>query len=202
MITRPLGLTGLRVAPRGSRRGLRLTRSGSNLDNSAPAPRGLECRNETPPEVARVGRSMGRKWVGGRHRVARVGRSMGRKWVGGRHRSDRFSRWSALATLGAVCIGFATPALASPLPGGNVVLKVLSTRADLVSGGTARLEVGLPAGTAPSSLSIDLDGTNVASEFALRQNHKIEGLLSGLRLGANTLTARLPDGRGAPLTIT
>ena len=127
---------------------------------------------------------------------------MGRKWVGGRHHSDRFSRWSALATVGAVCIGFATPALASPLPGGNVVLKVLSTRADLVSGGTALLEVGLPAGTAPSSLSIDLDGTNVASEFALRQNHKIEGLLSGLRLGANTLTARLPDGRGARLTIT
>jgi len=46
-------------------------------------------------------------------------------------------------------------------------------------------------------------GTNdITSDFALRPNDRYEGLVTGLEVGANTLTAQLPSGAGARLTIT
>ncbi len=83
-----------------------------------------------------------------------------------------------------------------------VRIAVLSTRADLVSGGEALTQVVLPAGTSPSSATVSLDGRNVTGEFAMRANGRFEGLLSGLRNGANQLVARIPGGYGARLTIT
>lgn len=79
---------------------------------------------------------------------------------------------------------------------------MLSTRADLVSGGEALVQVFLPPGAQAAQTKLDLGGRDVTGEFAMRANGKFEGLVTGLGDGPNVLTARLPDGYGAHLTIT
>src|SRR5689334_18112164 len=108
---------------------------------------------------------------------------------------------SVLAALG-VAIGVAagaTPARAAVAQG--LQINVLSTRADLVSGGQALTSIGLPAGTAPSAVKVSLNGNDVTSQFAERPNGQFEGLLSGLTPGSNTVTASLPSGTAASATI-
>ena len=83
-----------------------------------------------------------------------------------------------------------------------VQITTLSVRADLVSGGEVLTQVILPPGARPSQAKITLGSRDVTRQFALRPNHKLEGLLTGLRNGTTVLTARLPDGYGARLTIT
>jgi len=78
---------------------------------------------------------------------------------------------------------------------------VLSNRADLISGGDALVEIKWPAGANPAFAKIALNGGLINSAFALRANGKYQGLVTGLREGANLLTARLP-GSGAQITIT
>ncbi len=82
-----------------------------------------------------------------------------------------------------------------------VQIKVLSTRPDLVSAGEALTQIVLPPGVRPASVRLELGTRNVGRQFAVRANGKFEGLVTGLRLGANLLTARLPSGYGARLTI-
>ena len=84
---------------------------------------------------------------------------------------------------------------------GVTVINVLSNRADLVSGGDALVEVVPPSGANPA-YHVDLNGTDVTPMFAVRPNGRYEGLVTGLVNGANLLTATLPDGSGAYITIT
>lgn len=77
-------------------------------------------------------------------------------------------------------------------------IKVLSNRADLVSGGDALVEVIPPP---PAGTSIDLDGSDVSSAFATNGDGRFIGLVTGLALGGNVLTVTLPDTSGASLTI-
>src|SRR3954470_22031572 len=93
--------------------------------------------------------------------------------------------------------------LASTAHAAPVVIKTLSVRADLVSGGHVLTEVVLPRGARTSAVQhVSLNGRDVSRQFGLRANHRYEGLLSGLRLGANSVVAKLRDGRGARLTVT
>ena len=78
---------------------------------------------------------------------------------------------------------------------------VLSTRPDLVSGGEALVQVVLPPHTSPAAARVLLNGSSVTREFAQRANGKFEGLLTGLRPGANHLQVDLPGGYGARLTV-
>jgi hypothetical protein len=80
-------------------------------------------------------------------------------------------------------------------------IEVLSTRANLVSGGVALTQVQLPAGTDPSTVTVGLNGSNVTNQFAQRPNGAFEGLLSGLVVGSNTVTASLPNGTSTQATI-
>jgi hypothetical protein len=89
----------------------------------------------------------------------------------------------------------------SPAIGQSLAIQTLSNRADLISGGDALTQVVLPAGTNPASVVVQLNGTNVTNAFAMRANQAYEGLLTGLRLGANTVTATA-GGHVAQLTIT
>ena len=85
--------------------------------------------------------------------------------------------------------------------GAGVEIKVLSNRADLVSGGDALVEVVLPTGAAVEGLRVDVDGRDVSSSFKQRADGRVVGLISGLKDGDNVVTAR--NGRaGARLTIT
>src|SRR5205823_3648669 len=64
------------------------------------------------------------------------------------------------------------------------------------------VEVVIPAGVAASDVRVDADGRDVTSAFAVRADGRFYGLLTGLVDGPNIVTARLPDGSGARLTVT
>src|SRR5581483_3408296 len=104
--------------------------------------------------------------------------------------------WAALVTLGGA--GACASAAAAA---GYPALQVLSTRADLVSGGDALVAISLPAGVAPSKARVLLGGRDITSAFALRPDGRFEGLVTGLKLGANRLAAIVPGGHGASLRI-
>ena len=64
----------------------------------------------------------------------------------------------------------------------------------------ARRRDGSPRPT--RDVRVDVDGTDVTSAFAVRPNGRFEGLVTGLKVGANTLTVRDADGAGKRITIT
>src|SRR4051812_44050522 len=80
-------------------------------------------------------------------------------------------------------------------------IQVLSDRADLISAGDALVAVSYDKGVDPAGIHVTLGSSDITSDFALRENGRYEGLVSGLVLGANTLQAKLPSGRGARTTI-
>lgn len=84
----------------------------------------------------------------------------------------------------------------APVPGqmGDASIKVLSNRADLISGGDALIEVVTPAGTAANTVVMTLNGTDVSNQFALRENGRLMAQLTGLKLGDNSLSARIGNG--------
>jgi hypothetical protein len=98
--------------------------------------------------------------------------------------------WAALAA-GAPA-AFAAPSLA---------IEVLSTRADLVSGGQALAAIELPRGTAGVPVRVELNGQDVSNEFATRPNGQFEGLLTGLREGSNVLSASAGPAGSRQITI-
>ena len=87
---------------------------------------------------------------------------------------------------------------AAPAPGTAPQIRVLSNRADLVSGGDALVEIVVPAGA--GAPTVDANGRNVTSAFRRLGNGRVLGLVTGLRVGSNTLTARA-GGRAARLTV-
>ncbi|MES2883839.1 MAG: DUF6351 family protein [Pseudomonadota bacterium] len=116
--------------------------------------------------------------------------------------------WLAAASLLAACGNSAksAPALtgsdAAALPAGTPEVKVLSNRADLISGGDALVEVLLPAEVKASDLRMTLDGKDITSSFALRPNGRYMGLVTGMvDRSSNLLKARLPNGRGSEITV-
>jgi hypothetical protein len=96
-----------------------------------------------------------------------------------------------------VSLGVVIAAWLAP-PAAAVEIQVVSNRADLVSGGDALVDV---SGADPATVRVDVDGRDVTGAFAVRPNGRFQGLLTGLRLGENLVTARLPDGVGARITI-
>ncbi len=89
-------------------------------------------------------------------------------------------------------------------PGGSssaLEIKVLSNRADLVSGGDALVEIVVPQATTADDLRVDVDGRDVSSSFKQRADSRVVGLLTGLKDGVNVVIARLGSS-GARLTIT
>lgn len=105
--------------------------------------------------------------------------------------------WTAAIVLAIGASVGLGPAAAS----GAVEIKVLSNRADLVSGGNALVEIVLPAGVDPAAVTVHVDGRNVTHEFARRDNGRYVGLVTGLAPGENSLTASTPAG-GASIVIT
>ncbi len=88
------------------------------------------------------------------------------------------------------------PATAAAAAGNPPTIQVLSTRADLVSGGEALVAVST------SRARVRLGTRDITSAFAVRADGRFEGLVTGLKLGRNVLTAVAPGRRGARLVIT
>ncbi len=91
---------------------------------------------------------------------------------------------------------------AADAAGDALTLKVLSNRADLVSGGDALVEVLLPEGADAKTLRMELDGQDISSAFALRENGRYMGLVTGMADSKTSrLAARLPNGSGSVIDI-
>jgi hypothetical protein len=105
--------------------------------------------------------------------------------------------------LGAVLSSCGDSSLSSGNSAGNpgAVIKVLSNRADLVSGGNALVEVDPPAGTDVSMLRLNLNGTDVTQQFSVGANGQYMGLVSGLVNGSNVLSVQGAGLQNASMTI-
>jgi hypothetical protein len=90
-------------------------------------------------------------------------------------------------------------AAAKPKP---IQIKTLSNRADLISDGQALVQIRLPKGARAKGLHVSVGKRDVSDAFARRANGRIEGVIDGLKLGANRVVATAPRARGASLTIT
>lgn len=81
-------------------------------------------------------------------------------------------------------------------------IRVLSSRADLVTGDDALVEVVLPKDAQVGSLQVRLGDKDITSSFAARSDGRVKGLVQGLQIGPNTLTATLDGGRPVSLQLT
>jgi hypothetical protein len=61
--------------------------------------------------------------------------------------------------------------------GAGLEIKVLSNRADLVSGGDALVEVVLPKSAAADGLRVDVDGRDISSSFKQGTDARVVGLV-------------------------
>jgi hypothetical protein len=94
-------------------------------------------------------------------------------------------------------------ALAAPVQAASSLeVNVLSNRADVISAGDALVEVKIPAGVDSSAVQVFDDDRDVTSSFGRRLNGRFEGLVTGLSIGPNVLTARAPGLADATLTVT
>ena len=92
---------------------------------------------------------------------------------------------------------------------GDHDIVVLSNRADMVSGGDALVELVVPFGIKRAlqaggnvRIAADVDGVPVPEgTFAVRPDGRLYGLVTGLKVGKNVLSARFP-GKTMTLTIT
>jgi len=81
-------------------------------------------------------------------------------------------------------------------------LQTLSTRPDKVSGGDVLVAVRASAGVDLASIHVMANGTDVtASFFQEPATHSLIGLVTGLKLGANTLDARAPGANADRLAV-
>jgi hypothetical protein len=110
-------------------------------------------------------------------------------------------RMLLLGTCLALVAGVLTGTSGATRATGDVQITTVSNRADLVSAGDVLIRVTTP-GSRPDLARVELNGRDVTTAFGLRSNGKGLGLLGGLRLGRNVVTATLPDGRGARLVVT
>ena len=99
--------------------------------------------------------------------------------------ADNFTVSAAEAT----ALRAARPAKAKAPRHGELGLRVLSNRADLISGGDALVEVLFPHRFTDDNVTVTLNGSDVTSAFALRADETFSGLLSGLVLGDNEVVA-------------
>src|SRR5947209_5338881 len=89
-----------------------------------------------------------------------------------------------------------------------IQIKVLSNRADLVSGGDALVEMVLPAGLTAAGLQVGVGPTAkgpftmISGSFSTRADGRTIGLVTGLANGTNYLLAKHLKGGNGQLTIT
>jgi len=112
----------------------------------------------------------------------------------------RIIGWPALS-----CVGLAAAVL---LAGCNeyeadpVSIRATSNRADLVSGGDVTLEITIPTTATSQGLAVDVNGRDVTSAFRVESGGRVRGVVTGLAVGTNVITASTINSRAATLTVT
>ena len=109
---------------------------------------------------------------------------------------------AALSVTLSACGGDDGPPPTPALTGTSV--QTLSTRADMVTGGSALVEVKLPATASAAALKVTVGTTDVTTAFTTRADGRTVGLVTGLANGTNTVSASSTDGSfvGAALVVT
>lgn len=82
-----------------------------------------------------------------------------------------------------------------------VQITTLSNRADLVSDGDVLVEIVLPAGASGAGLKVEVGGRDVTSAF-VTSNGRTRGVVTGLAVGTNVITADADGAAAATLTVT
>lgn len=105
---------------------------------------------------------------------------------------------SALVTLGGC--GESSQMSGSAVSGadaGGSVIKVVSNRADLISGDDVLIDVVPPAGTESGEIAVTLNGGDITGDFSPTAQGTLRGLVTGLARGENILAASYPDGHAS-----
>jgi hypothetical protein len=116
-------------------------------------------------------------------------------------RSPRY-RWLLAVPLIAIAAPLVAPTVAQAE---QLEIAVLSSRADMVSGGDALVEVQLPNHVDAQDVKVSLNGRDISGQFAVRPNGAFEGLVTDLHEGTNEVTASISRGASthrAMLTVT
>ena len=103
---------------------------------------------------------------------------------------------SALVALGG-CGESTDSAPASGANAGGSVIKVVSNRADLISGDDVLIDVVPPAGTDSGEIAVTLNGGDVTGQFSPTSQGSLRGLVTGLARGENTIAASYPSGHAS-----
>jgi len=115
----------------------------------------------------------------------------------------RLRIWYAIAGVvaGTLAVTSVVRADADRDSGPGLAISVLSNRADLISGGDAYVEITGPNGTVPDQVRVALDGQDISSSFAKRDNGRVLGVVTGMSDGPHTLTASADGVTGAQLAL-
>lgn len=117
------------------------------------------------------------------------------------NRAVRSSVVVAALTVPILLAGSAVAA-AGPAPGRQLTIETVSNpRPALVSGGQVLVKVVPPERTPAARVRVSANGHDVTSSFHVQPDGSLLGLVTGLRNGANDLSART-TGRGAYLRVT
>jgi hypothetical protein len=81
-------------------------------------------------------------------------------------------------------------------------IRTVSNRADMISGGDAMVQITLPPNTSPDGLHVTVGGRDVTSEFAVRADGRILGVIRGLAEGPNKVSVDVAGKHAASLPIT
>lgn len=103
----------------------------------------------------------------------------------------------AVLVLGTVLVVSACGESAVPAKGAsNGVIEIVSNRADLISGDDVLVDV-IPPAAEHTATTVVLNGQDVTDQFSLMADGRLRGLVSGLTLGDNTLSARYSSGQAS-----
>ncbi len=99
----------------------------------------------------------------------------------------------AAATLLVACGSDAPPPAAVDNTPAALTIKVLSSRTDMVTGGSALVEIALPAGVAAADMRLRANNLDVSSVLSATADGKaVRGLVTALPVGDTTLAAEVP----------
>ena len=106
--------------------------------------------------------------------------------------------WFSLLVLASTVLG-AISVIAKADLNHDLDITALSSRPDTVSGGVVLIRIGVPRQAAVSDVAVFLNGQVVTSDFQPGKNgHSLLGLVNGLNVGKNNLTARALDHHDKP----
>jgi hypothetical protein len=85
---------------------------------------------------------------------------------------------------------------------GVLVVRTVSSRADMVTGGDALVDISRSDGVGLADVEVTLNGRDVSRSFAERGNGRVQGLLTDMEVGENLVVVRSPEVGAAELRIT